>query len=61
MKLRLLDLMGGADYIRFVTTELHFDLTRVEREISLADTAIREKLSRTYLIQRSDPPFKSTA
>lgn len=47
--------MGGADYIRFVTTKLHFDVTKVEREISLADTAIREKLSRTCLIRRSDP------
>lgn len=31
--------------IRFVATELHFDLTvfKVEREMSLADSGIREK------------------
>lgn len=44
MKLWWLDLMGGADYIRFVTTELHFDLTKVEREISLADNSHQRKV-----------------
>lgn len=56
--------------IRFVATELHFDLTefKVEREISLADRGIREKSSRMCLIQPSGPqihdyiwPFKGTA
>ena len=43
--------------IRSVATELHFDMTelKVEREISLADRGIREKLSRMCLIQPSGP------
>ena len=43
--------------IRSVATELHFDMTelKVERENSLADRGIREKLSRMCLIQPSGP------
>lgn len=46
MKSWVLDHMDGADYIRFVATELHFDLTKefkVEREMSSADRGIWEK------------------